>query len=319
MSKIAQGINVYYDNDKNKPNIVFLSDETVRYYPDGGMLFEFIDDEVVYMMTEKLQNRVRLYPNYNDPLSVENITECFSKWLYYTLDEEDKPVATELFRSSFSESIHRILENENAMQECSTVGEFMSACCDDFLSYLQAFALFFDALAADASGEADVFQKDIADIFKSSADDLYETYKKKCSVRHKNRRTQVETHNITNPIQLLDFEYSRLKKHNKSVKICQNCGRYFIPPKRNDTVFCQMPSPQNEKKTCQEIGPQIRRNEKRKNNPDELEHHRKMSSIRMGILRAKNSGEDQLLPGLRKMLENEKKRYSSAIDYNSNR
>lgn len=315
----AQGIEIYYDADKKNPNTVFLSGGRVAHYHTGGMLFQLIGDETVYMMSEKVKNMVKTYPGYNDSLSIDSIEECFRHWLYYAVDEDEAPIAAELFRSSFTESICRILEDEDAMRSCSTIGEFMTVCCEDYLSYIRAFALFFDALAADASGTADEFQTAIADEFKSSADEMFDLYSKKCSLQHKEGHVLIQTHRITNPIQLLTFEYCRLKKSGKSVKICQNCGRYFIPPKRNDAIFCPMPSPQNPERTCQKIGPQVRRTAKRQSDSEELEHHRVVSKQYMTIMRHKEKGEDEnsyTVKYCRDILRKEKERYQNAIAAN---
>lgn len=47
MYEIAHGINIYYKNQKEFRNTVFLPDGTVRYYDDGAMLFEVIGDDAI--------------------------------------------------------------------------------------------------------------------------------------------------------------------------------------------------------------------------------------------------------------------------------
>lgn len=37
-----------------------------------------------------------------------------------------------------------------------------------------------------------------------------------------------------------------------TIKTCKHCGRWFIPS-RKDAIYCKNPSPENEKRTCQEI------------------------------------------------------------------
>ena len=58
-----------------------------------------------------------------------------------------------------------------------------------------------------------------------------------------------------------------MKKNNQIIKQCVNCDRYFIPKGRNDTMFCDAPSPQDSEKTCKEIGPLEIRKKKLKNDP----------------------------------------------------
>ena len=141
---------------------------------------------------------------------------------------------------------------------------------------------------------------------------MYEGYTRKCSVRHKNGSVSVETHSITNSIQLLTFEYFRLKKEGKAVKICANCGRYFIPPHRIDAIYCPAPSPQVPSKSCSEVGPQAKRAEKRNRDPLERDYHNARSRLNMAAKRARDSGEENLLSGYRMQLEKEKAKYESA-------
>ena len=53
-----------------------------------------------------------------------------------------------------------------------------------------------------------------------------------------------------------------------------------------------MPSPQNPKRCCKDIAPQLARTEKRRNDPLERDHNRKMSKLGMAAKRARDSGED---------------------------
>lgn len=54
-----------------------------------------------------------------------------------------------------------------------------------------------------------------------------------------------------------DFFYFLLVKlvlNNSKLKICKNCGKYFSPKNRSDTIYCSNISPNDPKKTCQEYG-----------------------------------------------------------------
>ena len=44
--------------------------------------------------------------------------------------------------------------------------------------------------------------------------------------------------------------------HEKQVKFikCKNCGEFFIPAKRSDTIYCDRQAPQDTSKTCKEYG-----------------------------------------------------------------
>ena len=42
--------------------------------------------------------------------------------------------------------------------------------------------------------------------------------------------------------------------NNERINICKNCGTYFRPPLRSDTLYCSNKSPQDSTKTCREYG-----------------------------------------------------------------
>lgn len=48
--------------------------------------------------------------------------------------------------------------------------------------------------------------------------------------------------------------FFELVRRNKVVRKCKNCGRYFIPENRSDTLYCDNPSPEDPEMTCKEYG-----------------------------------------------------------------
>ena len=59
MYKVAKGIDVYYENKKEVPNIIFFSNDNQKYYNTGAMLFEAIHDEAIYLLTDKVENMIK--------------------------------------------------------------------------------------------------------------------------------------------------------------------------------------------------------------------------------------------------------------------
>ncbi|NLB80496.1 MAG: hypothetical protein GX800_02515, partial [Clostridiaceae bacterium] len=47
-----------------------------------------------------------------------------------------------------------------------------------------------------------------------------------------------------------------LQESHYIIKKCGNCGKYFIPYNRADTIYCDNISPQDDKRTCKEYGSQ---------------------------------------------------------------
>lgn len=304
--KIGSGIRVYFENKKEVRNTVFFPNGAYTYYETGGMLFELIRDDAMYLVTEKAEKMIRAFPGFNTEASVESVTDGF-RWLCEAIDDDDLPVASELFRSCLNGIIQDLAARPG---EYSCVGEFFLRCYDEYLPHIQAFAAYTDAVAAHNSGMADEFQEELAQEFFASADGLYGAYTKKCSVRHKNGKVTVDTISLTNFLQVLVFEACRMEKEHKPIKICANCGRYFIPPKRSHSIYCPAPSPQNPEKTCAEVGANFRKTEKRRADPVERKHHNNVCRIRNNVRRMIESGvAKNNLKRFKKELDEENDRY----------
>ena len=124
-----------------------------------------------------------------------------------------------------------------------------------------------DSLANVNSNIEDPLSEEMVSLIKKDADRMYPVFGKKCSNRRVKKTEEYEvrewtTFNIKMPIQVLEFEYCRLRKTGNFLKKCANCERYFIAKNRK-MIFCENPSPQNSNRNCKEIGPQIRRQQKR--------------------------------------------------------
>lgn len=285
MVEIAHGLDIHFEG---KINYVFFADGTCRKYDLGGMLFELISDEALYMMVDKTKNMIKLFPDFHKPLTMESLTDGF-KWLYQTIEDEDLPVATEIFRSSFDEKIKKFAA-EPGTYDC--VGDFLNTCYDDFAEDMQEFCMYVDAVSEEASGIADEFYFERANEFKEVAKDASLVYGKKCSRRHKRDRVTLESYNFTTCMDILLLEYSRMEKEKKILKQCLWCGRIFIPKVRRDAKYCFAPAPDNPEKSCAEHAPQKTRSDKRKNNQLEIEHNRAYAQLSMAAKRARENGEE---------------------------
>lgn len=287
-------------------NVVFFPDDGYAYYSTGGMLFELIRDDAVYMVTTKVENMIKAFPNYNAEVSAENVTEGF-RWLYGTIEDGELPVATELFRGCFNEVIHDVADRA-VSYDC--VEEFFVKCYEEYLAHIEAFSVYVDAIAAYNSDLADEFQEKMANDFILSAEELYDLYTHKRSVRHKNGNVAVDIVQMKNFLQVLKFEYCRMKKENKPLKICENCGRYFIPQKRSDSIYCPAPSPQNPDKLCSEVGANFRQTVKRRNDPVEREYHTNSCRLQNMVRRLTETGaSDDHITKYKRELQQEKKKY----------
>ncbi len=59
---------------------------------------------------------------------------------------------------------------------------------------------------------------------------------------------------INCPEHLLFASLEQCYTHDILIKKCKNCGKYFVPQNRSDTLYCDRKAPQDESKTCKEYG-----------------------------------------------------------------
>ena len=66
---------------------------------------------------------------------------------------------------------------------------------------------------------------------------------------------------------------------------CKNCGNYFVPVGRSDSVYCGYPSPQDETKECRDVGANATRVKKMKNDVLTKEYRRLYMRLKMALKR----------------------------------
>lgn len=137
MGPNVDGISVYYNNNKKKKNIVFFEGGQHAPYADGEMLAEFITEEAFYMVTDKAFYAISSFPDRAKRPTKETIANGFL-WLCGLVEDDDFPVVSAIFRSSFSSAIQTVLNDTDLIVYGSLGGKMF----DDFQS--QTTFVFFD-------------------------------------------------------------------------------------------------------------------------------------------------------------------------------
>ncbi len=96
---------------------------------------------------------------------------------------------------------------------------------------------------------------------------------------------------IKSSMSLLLFEAAHCLDKNIIFTKCANCGQYFVPEGRIDAIYCGYPSPQDKSKICKDIGAQVTRANKEKNDIVTKEYRRVYMKYKMIILRHPENGE----------------------------
>lgn len=86
---------------------------------------------------------------------------------------------------------------------------------------------------------------------------------------------------IKSALSLLLFEMAYAQQTNADFDICPNCKEIFVRDGRSDIVYCNYPSPQNSEKTCREIGAQVSRANKEKNDVATREYRKIYMRLQM--------------------------------------
>ena len=289
MYEMAHGIDIHYDNNKANPNIVLIQWKEPLQYITTDLLLEVISESSIFMLTEKVKAMIDMYPDKDETVSLNTVTDCFCKWLYGTVIDEELPVSTELFRSSFSNSIHSVCSKQG---DYETMHDFWYSCYNEYMKDVNSFLAYFDALASYDSGIDYEAKNKYAEIFIDKCGAIMEVYKKKCCIRRKDDTATICTYNITSFMDFLVFIYSRLSQEHRNVKICANCNRYFFPQNRSDEKYCMNPSPQDQSKTCKEVGANEKRKQKIRNDNELHYRYNQRGKFYNAIRRAKQV-EDQ--------------------------
>lgn len=90
---------------------------------------------------------------------------------------------------------------------------------------------------------------------------------------------------IKSSMSLILFEAAHCMDNETKFVKCANCGKFFVPEGRSDAIYCNHTSPQNSEKTCREIGAQVTRANKEKNDITTKEYRKVYMKYKMITLR----------------------------------
>lgn len=90
---------------------------------------------------------------------------------------------------------------------------------------------------------------------------------------------------IKSSMSLILFEAAHAMAANTKFVKCKNCGNYFVPVGRADSLYCGYPSPQDETKECRDVGANATRAKKMKNDVLIQEYRRLYMRLKMALKR----------------------------------
>lgn len=292
------GLNVEFDGKKN----IVMNDEVIKEYPIGGMICEY----------------ARLRPTEIKPLILENpyfqdtdlkgngghalmslYEACLAKFGVITAvmiltdfsnfmadfnranEEELKGLIDPLNEDKDDNQIKSFILEESGYDEfgTSTIGQSMLSAYAIYADCYVAFRHSFNMLASGEEYEEDQVMA-FWGLYASNMDFQHIDF---LIMFFEDAFHSIYT--IKSSMSLILFEAAHaLDVQTKFVK-CKNCGNYFVPVGRSDSVYCGYPSPQDETKECREVGANATRAKKMKNDVLTQEYRRLYMRLKMGIKR----------------------------------
>lgn len=94
---------------------------------------------------------------------------------------------------------------------------------------------------------------------------------------------------LNNAMSLILFDFAQVHKLNVGFVKCKNCGKYFVPEKRTDSIYCSYPLSDDPTKNCKDVGAKITRAEKEKTDVVTKEYRKVYMRLNMKLKRHPDS------------------------------
>lgn len=283
----ADGLLVWYDGKKYRA----FFNGTSKEYPIGGLACEYSR-----FKPYTLKDVIMECPAFDKSPDTEGVKDEVAKWLFEILFEKYEPVIATMILTELGDYVHDYLwaDDEtkngfiselNAGIEGDKVKEFilkdtglnkfsidtmgamlLSAYCTFATSYV-VFRHSLDMLANDGGEEGEVGR-------------FMEFYGENIEFQHIEYKLALiegkfaELFTIKSSLSLILFETAHVLDSQTPILKCKNCGQYFVPTGRSDSIYCSYPSPQDPEKTCKDIGAQVSRSNKEKTDVTTKEYRR---------------------------------------------
>ena len=300
------GLNIEFDGKKN----IVMESGIIKEYPIGGLICEY----------------ARLRPTELKPIIMENtyfhntdLKENGAQALmafYESLLEKFGVVTAVMVLTDFSgfladfnrandDELKMLIEPMNEVRNTDQVKSFIleDTGIDEFgietigQARLTAYATYADSYVAFrhsfnmlVSGEE--FEEDQVMAF-------WGLYAENTDFQHIDFRIMFfdnafhSIYTVKSSMSLILFEAAHAMDAKIKFVKCKNCGNYFVPIGRSDSVYCGYPSPQDETKDCRDVGANATRAKKMKNDTLTQEYRRLYMRLKMAVKRHPESADLQ--------------------------
>ncbi len=296
------GLQVVYDGDRN----TLLGNGKVIDYPTGGLITEYLrlspteiksvilscthlsdepnPDNLVTFVLDYFQKVTERFEPAIAWMTTIEIFNRFDEW-----NEAERNNRSEEYLEGLADICDEGI-NKFIFEDTGYDGIGRETVCQLALSAYASFAISychmkyaFEMIVKTAQGEEEDEEKAVQIISS--------LYTELIGVQHIDFRiisTGEEFHSlytIKSSMSLLVFELSHCMEKEIPFLKCANCGHYFVPDGRIDQIYCTYQSPQRDGKTCREIGAQVTRANKEKNDVVTREYRKTYMRYKMNAKR----------------------------------
>lgn len=288
------GLIVDYDGKKNI--VMYLG---IKEYPIGGMIAEY-----ARLYPKNLKEIILAYPRIDEEKNKEALFDFFP-WYVDKLEKKFGTVTAIMVTFDFMDLVADFLKKDDTrldevfknVSEDDSVGQFIlegsgyKRLGNSTNKQLLLSAYYWWAYSYAAFKRAFLMLVSEDEYEENQIRRFWSLYGENIDFQHIDFRIANfegkfhSLYTIKSSMSLLLFEASHCLDKDVKIKKCANCGNYFVPEGRIDAIYCEYPSPQDKSKICKDIGAQVTRANKVKNDLATKEYRRIYMKYKMITLR----------------------------------
>lgn len=277
------GLSVTYDGK----SYTLMELDHIQEYPIGGLICEYCR-----LSPTEVKDVIMQCSDLDKPVNVESVTrtvlefhekllETFppvcgvmislefqnaaQDWMKAIRENCVEQLTSGFFARNENDQIQEFILADTSYTEfgCNTILQMMLSCYYAFsLNYVNTKYMFDHVLGKNGDSEQrENVLKAYSDFYGGLMDMQHIDYRILATVD----KGLESLFTVKSSLSLVLFEMAHAQQADQRFSVCPNCGNIFVPEGRSDIVYCNYPAPQNKEKTCREVGAQVARANKEKN------------------------------------------------------